>query len=90
MVNEVIQGIMSITDRAALRQIGDALRMRWGQIDEIAGMQFKVGDRVQFVGKGHKIAGVVTKVNRRTLKVKQDNTNIRWAVSTGLAEKVQA
>lgn len=50
---------------------------------------FKVGDTVTFNAKGRVVEATVLKVNRKTIKVKENKgADFRWSVSPTLLKKV--
>lgn len=42
---------------------------------------FSIGDVVSFIARGAKISATVTKVNRKTVKVIDNDTSTMWSVS---------
>lgn len=49
-------------------------------------MNFSIGDRVAFNADGRRVAGVLTRYNRKTVTVIADGGH-RWNVSPGLLER---
>ena len=50
---------------------------------------FAVGDRVSFAARGMQVLGTVTKVNIKTILVKQDNAYTTWKVHASLLKPVK-
>ena len=50
---------------------------------------FAVGDRVSFAARGMQVLGTVTKVNTKTILVKQDNAYTTWKVHASLLRPVK-
>ena len=56
---------------------------------QITAQAFTVGDTVKFEAKGRIREAIVTKVNRKTIKVKEKSTfGMLWSVSPSLLKKV--
>jgi hypothetical protein len=49
---------------------------------------FQVGDRVSFAARGMQVLGTVTKINIKTVQVKQSNTATVWKVHASLLKPV--
>jgi len=43
--------------------------------------KFSIGDIVSFTGRGSVINATVEKINRKTVKVRDNKTSMRWSVS---------
>jgi hypothetical protein len=50
---------------------------------------FQVGDRVSFATRGMQVLGTVTKINIKTVQVKQDNAYTTWKVHASLLSPVR-
>ena len=48
-----------------------------------------VGDRVSFAARGMQVLGTVTKINTKTVEVKQSNTATVWKVHASLLKPVK-
>lgn len=80
--DEIYHAIMNCS-REDLNHIIDAVKVRDRRLREDASRKFVVGDSVQFdAGKRGKILGVVTKVNSKSVLVRQkvDNGIANWKI----------
>lgn len=50
---------------------------------------FAVGDRVSFAARGMQVLGTVTKVNIKTIQVRQSNSLTTWKVHASLLKPVK-
>jgi hypothetical protein len=50
---------------------------------------FAVGDRVNFAARGMQVVGTVTKVNVKTVQVRQNNSLTLWKVHASLLSPVR-
>lgn len=48
-----------------------------------------VGDRVSFAARGMQVLGTVTKINIKTVQVKQSNSLVTWKVHASLLKPVK-
>lgn len=73
-----------------INAIVDAVNSRIKRTRQAASMQFRVGQRVTFFSeKQHRqVTGVITKVNRSTIKVTEDVNLMGWRCSPGLLKTV--
>jgi hypothetical protein len=76
-----------------LRQVNKALKAAWRNTEAKVAISFAVGDEVWFVGRsGDKVEGVITKINQKTIQVKQTNGKnpgfpLTWRVSPSLLRR---
>lgn len=87
-MNDIAKTIGTATSDE-LKDIQKMVNARWDAIERQASAQFYVGQKVWFrSSKGYgRIEGVVTKVNPKTIKVRQDRDGqgpMNWRVSPGL------
>jgi len=81
--NDVIKFI-SVSDKATLLNVSEALRNRFSHLQVQAAQSIEVGSLVSFVHfNGNKIVGTVIKTNRKTVKVRATD-GVVWNVSAGL------
>lgn len=50
---------------------------------------FRVGDRVSFAARGMQVLGTVTKINTKTVQVRQSNSATVWKVHASLLRPVK-
>ncbi len=70
--NTIIRDIFNVATIDDLRDINLAIKQRWSELESRAGLNFKVGDSVQFISRkrGGVQVGVITKINRKTIAVR--------------------
>ena len=76
-------------DAADLARVIDAVKMRRTYLTRQKAATLMVGDRVSFAARGMQVLGTVTKVNIKTIQVKQDNAYTTWKVHASLLKPVQ-
>ena len=52
-------------------------------------VSFAVGDRVSFAARGMQVVGTVTKINIKTVQVRQSNSATVWKVHASLLKPVK-
>lgn len=67
----------------------DAIKARRTYLARQSANSFQIGDRVSFAARRMQIVGTVTKVNFKTVLVKQDNTMTTWKVHASLLKPVK-
>ena len=76
-------------NRDEVNTIINLIKERQREITRQESRKFTVGDRVSFDAKTRGvITGEITKVNRKTVKVKADGVGFMWVVSPSLLKKV--
>jgi hypothetical protein len=81
----------SIDSTKDLRTVSTAVKDRWNLITARTARQFNEGDRVRWSGRRGPQEGVITQVNRKTIKVlvaDKGSLPVRWSVSPNLLERV--
>ena len=71
-----------------LNQVVEAIKLRRTYLTRQKAAALRVGDRVSFDARGMAVLGTVTKVNTKTVQVKQDNAYTTWRVHASLLKKV--
>ena len=72
-----------------LNQIVTEIKLRRTYLARQSAVSFAVGDRVSFAARGMQVLGTVTKVNIKTIQVKQDNAYTTWKVHASLLHPVK-
>tara|TARA_Y100000593_G_C4314588_1_gene340177 strand:+ start:844 stop:1113 length:270 start_codon:yes stop_codon:yes gene_type:complete len=86
-IQEIKSGVLGL-DNNELNEIISTINYRRKELNRQVKNQFSVGDRVWFNSrKGTKIEGEITKINRKNIVVKQDDSFTSWNVSPSLLEK---
>jgi hypothetical protein len=72
-----------------LNRIVEEIKLRRTYLTRQKAVTFAVGDRVSFAARGMQVLGTVTKVNIKTIQVKQDNAYTTWKVHASLLHPVK-
>ena len=72
-----------------LNQVIEAIKLRRNYLTRQKAVMFAVGDRVSFAARGMQVLGTVTKINIKTIQVKQDNSFTTWKVHASLLSPVR-
>lgn len=76
-------------DSAELARVIDAVKLRRTYLTRQKAASLMVGDRVTFSARGMQVLGTVTKINIKTVQVKQSNSATVWKVHASLLKPVQ-
>ena len=76
-------------DNDQLNAVVRAINDRRTYLTRQKAVTFAVGDRVSFAARGMQVLGTVTKVNIKTIQVKQDNAYTMWKVHASLLSPVR-
>ena len=76
-------------DSAELARVIDAVKLRRTYLTRQKAASLMVGDRVTFSARGMQVVGTVTKINIKTVQVKQSNSATVWKVHASLLKPVQ-
>lgn len=71
-----------------LNQTVEAIKLRRTYLVRQTTAAIQVGDTVSFAARGMQVVGTVTKVNTKTVAVKQNNAYTTWRVHASLLKKV--
>jgi hypothetical protein len=66
-----------------------AIKLRRTYLTRQNAATLMVGDRVSFAARGMQVLGTVTKINVKTVLVKQDNAYTTWKVHASLLKPVK-
>ena len=72
-----------------LNQIVEEIKLRRTYLARQSANTFAVGDRVSFAARGMQVLGTVTKVNIKTIQVRQSNSATVWKVHASLLKPVK-
>jgi hypothetical protein len=86
-VENVVNAIRNM-DSAQLNLVIEAIKLQRTYLTRQRAVTFRVGDRVSFAARGMQVLGVVTKVNTKTVQVRQNNTMTTWKVHASLLQPV--
>jgi hypothetical protein len=79
-------------DNAQINEIVEALKLKRQYLARQATRAVTLGDTVEFDARGRKVIGKVTKVNQKTLQVREDRGGLvstTWKVTASLVRKVE-
>jgi hypothetical protein len=79
-------------DNAQINEIVEALKLKRQYLARQATRAVTLGDIVEFDARGRKVIGKVTKVNQKTLQVREDRGGLvstNWKVTASLVRKVE-
>jgi hypothetical protein len=87
-VQTAVTAIRSM-DMDELNQVIEAVKLQRTFLTRQKAVTFRVGDRVSFAARGMQVLGSVTKVNTKTVQVRQDNSLTTWKVHASLLSPVR-
>jgi hypothetical protein len=88
-VQKAIQAIRAIESNEELDQLVETFKLQRTFLARQVAVTFRVGDRVSFAARGMQVLGTVTKVNIKTVQVRQDNSLTNWKVHASLLSPVK-
>lgn len=81
-------------DNAQINEVVEALKLKRQYLARQATRAVILGDTVQFSARGRMVKGTVTKVNQKTLQVREQlaagGFTTNWKVTASLVSKVEA
>jgi len=88
-VQTAIKAIHSIQNNDELNQIIEAVKLQRTYLSRQTTRSLRIGDTVEFTGRGGRtVTGTVTKINQKTVIVKDGYTN--WKVTASLLKIVES
>ncbi len=76
-------------DNDQINQVVEAIKLKRTHLARQVTRSVMIGDIVSFEGRGGRmVSGKVTKVNPKTIIVKDTNSGIQWKVSASLVTKL--
>jgi hypothetical protein len=75
-------------DNDQLNAVIRAVKDRRTYLARLKANSFQVGNTVSFAARGMQVVGTVTKVNTKTVAVKQNDNYTTWRVHASLLKKV--
>ena len=76
-------------DSDQLNQIVEAVKLKRTHLAKQVARSIVIGDIVSFEGRrGQTVTGKVTKVNQKTVVVRDSNTQIQWKVTASMLTKL--
>ena len=87
-LQNAIDAIRKLDNNEIDRAIGE-IKARRTYLARQSANSFQIGDRVSFAARRMQIVGTVTKINFKTVQVKQSNTATVWKVHASLLKPVK-
>jgi len=88
-LNEALRVIQTQTKtQEDLEAVRKAWKTAYDNVQRSNIAKFIVGDTVKFDSKRGPVTGNVTKINRKTIKIKDEKNNVLWSVSPQLIKLV--
>ena len=91
MTNIVTKSVELIyqMDADQIDQVVEAIKLKRTHLAKTIARSIVVGDIVSFNGRrGQTVSGKVTKVNQKTVVVRDSNTQIQWKVTASMLTKL--
>jgi ribosomal protein L35AE/L33A len=91
MTNIVTKSVELIyqMDSDQIDQVVEAIKLKRTHLAKTVARSIVVGDIVSFNGRrGQTVTGKVTKVNQKTVVVRDSNTQIQWKVTASMLTKL--
>ena len=91
MTNIVTKSVELIyqMDADQIDQVVEAIKLKRTHLAKTVARSIVVGDIVSFNGRrGQTVSGKVTKVNQKTVVVRDSNTQIQWKVTASMLTKL--
>jgi hypothetical protein len=85
-VQEAIVSIYNM-NAAELNEVVEAVKRQRTYLARRQADTFRIGDVVSFAARGMQIVGTVTKVNTKTVQVRQNDNYTVWRVHASLLKK---
>lgn len=86
-LQEIKSGVLGL-DNDGLNEIINTINFRRKELNRLIKNQFSVGDKVFFNSRNRGIIeGVITKINRKNIVVRQNDSFTNWNVSPSLLKK---
>jgi hypothetical protein len=86
-VNQTVIAIYNMNNEQ-LNQVIAAVKLQRTYLTRQQAVMFRIGDTVSFAARNQQITGTVTKVNTKTVQVKQTNSLTVWRVHASLLKKI--
>jgi uncharacterized protein YkvS len=81
-VTKAVEAIYNLQSNDEINQVIDAIKLKRTALARSVTRSLMVGDIVSFNGRGQStVTGRVTKVNRKTVVVKDSSSNTSWKVT---------
>ena len=82
---DLVSAVLGLQRLEDLELVQGALRVRYGELQAASTKTFRLGSKVEFFSRrGFMVKGKVTKINKKTVQVLDEEKHQIWKVSPGL------
>ena len=88
-VTKAIEAIRKLDSASQVNQVIEAIKLQQTFVARSAARSITVGTMVSFQGRrGQRVTGEVTKVNQKTIVVRDSNTQAQWKVTASMVSPI--
>tara|TARA_B000000475_G_C15740952_1_gene342799 strand:+ start:235 stop:513 length:279 start_codon:yes stop_codon:yes gene_type:complete len=88
-VTQAVEAIRKLESSSQINQVIEAIKLQQTYVARNAARSVQVGTLVTFEGRrGNTVTGEVTKVNQKTIVVRDTNTQAQWKVTASMVTAI--
>jgi hypothetical protein len=88
-VTQAVEAIRKLESSSQINQVIEAIKLQQTYVARNAARSVQVGTLVTFEGRrGRTVTGEVTKVNQKTIVVRDTNTQAQWKVTASMVTAI--
>ena len=88
-VTQAVEAIRKLESSSQINQVIEAIKLQQTYVARNAARSVQVGSLVTFEGRrGNTVTGEVTKVNQKTIVVRDTNTQAQWKVTASMVTAI--
>ena len=88
-VTQAVEAIRKLESSSQINQVIEAIKLQQTYVARNAARSVQVGSVVTFEGRrGNTVTGEVTKVNQKTIVVRDSNTQAQWKVTASMVSVI--
>ena len=88
-VTQAVEAIRKLESSSQINQVIEAIKLQQTYVARNAARSVQVGTLVTFEGRrGNTVTGEVTKVNQKTIVVRDSNTQAQWKVTASMVTAI--
>ena len=88
-VTQAVEAIRKLESSSQINQVIEAIKLQQTYVARNAARSVQVGTLVTFEGRrGYTVTGEVTKVNQKTIVVRDTNTQAQWKVTASMVTAI--
>ncbi len=88
-VTQAVEAIRKLESSSQINQVIEAIKLQQTYVARNAARSVQVGTLVTFEGRrGNTVTGEVTKVNQKTIVVRDSNTQAQWKVTASMVSVI--